>query len=386
MLDFVFHNPTKIIFGKGKISKLGEEIVPYSRRILLVYGEGSIKRNGIYYQVVDILKESGIEYKELSGVKPNPRLDSVREGIKLCREHSLDMVLAVGGGSVIDCAKIIAAGFFYDGDPWDFFTRKAKIEKALPIGAVLTLAATGSEMNGNAVISNDETKAKKGVGSSHLLPKFSILDPLLTCTVPPLQTAAGVADIMSHVFEQYFSANEGAYLQDRIAESVLKTCIHYAPIALKEPENYEARANLMWASTIALNGILSTGKLTDWATHMIEHEVSALYDIAHGVGLAILIPYWMEYVLDEQTVGKFAAYAINVWGVTGNNEWEMAKEGIGKTRAFFKALGLPSRLNEVGIQREDLEIMAEKAVTDEELGRFKKLNRQDVLSILKNAF
>ncbi|SHG68965.1 hypothetical protein SAMN02745221_00757 [Thermosyntropha lipolytica DSM 11003] len=386
MLNFVFHNPGKIIFGQGQIKMLGEEIKKYARRVLLVYGEGSIKRNGIYDEVVKILNDNGIFYAELSGVKPNPRIDSVREGVKLCRENNLELVLAVGGGSVIDCAKIIAAGFYYTGDPWDFFTRQAKVEKALPVGAVLTLAATGSEMNGNAVISNEETREKKGLGSPLLIPKFAVLDPTYTYTVSPLQTAAGVADIMSHVFEQYFSANNDAYLQDRICEAVLKTCIHYAPIACAKPDNYEARANLMWASTLALNGILATGKLTDWATHMIEHEISALYDIAHGVGLAILTPFWMEYVLTEENLAKFVLYAVNVWGIVDKDEKEMADMAIEKTRGFFKALGLPSRLREVGVKEDDLEFMAARAVENGSLGRFKELDKDDVLNILKMAF
>lgn len=386
MLNFVFNNPGKIFFGRGQIEVLGEEIKRYASRVLLVYGEGSIKRNGIYDKVTGILKENGIFYAELPGVKPNPRIDSVREGIKRCRENDLELVLAVGGGSVIDCAKVIAAGFYYDGDPWDFFTRQAKVKKALPVASVLTLAATGSEMNGNAVISNDETREKKGLGSNLLIPRFSILDPSYTYTVSPLQTAAGVADIMSHVFEQYFSSNNDAYLQDRLCEGVLKTCIHYAPIACSKLDDYEARANLMWASSIALNGILSTGKLTDWATHMIEHEISALYDIAHGVGLAILTPFWMEYVMEEKNLDKFVLYAANVWGMVDRDEKEMAGMAIEKTRGFFKALGLPSRLSEVGVKEDDLEFMAARSVENGKLGRFKELDKEDVLNILKMAF
>lgn len=385
MLNFTFENPTRIFFGKGQIKRLGEEVKRYAQRVLLLYGGGSIKANGIYDQVVAALSEGGISYVELGGVKPNPRIDSVREGVRLCRENDLQLVLAVGGGSVIDCAKTIAAGVYYNGDPWDFFIRRARIAQALPVGVVLTLAATGSEMNNNAVISNDETREKKGLSSNLLFPRFAILDPAYTYTVPPLQTAAGVADIMSHVFEQYFSANSDAYLQDRMCEAVLKTCIHYGPIACAEPDNYEARANLMWASTIGLNGILSVGKLTDWATHMMEHEVSALYDVTHGVGLAILTPYWMEYVLDEATVSRFALYARNVWGLTGGDEQELARQGIEKTRSFFKLLGLPATLSEVGVKEDSLELMAERAVGGGTLGRLRKLSKEDVFRILKNA-
>ncbi|QGU00241.1 NADH-dependent butanol dehydrogenase A [Candidatus Syntrophocurvum alkaliphilum] len=386
MLDFTFQNPAKILFGKDQVPKVGKEVKKFSERILLVYGGGSIKRSGLYDEVTQILKENGVHYEELPGVQANPRITSVREGIRLCRENNLDLVLAVGGGSTIDCAKAIACGFYHDGDPWDFFIRKARVTNALPIGVILTLAATGSEMNGNTVINNDDTMDKKGIGSPRLVPKFSILDPTYTFTVPANQTAAGVVDIISHIFETYFSANNDAYLQDRMCEAVIKTCIHYGPIALKEPENYEARANLMWASTVALNGLLSTGKRTDWATHMIEHEVSAIYDMTHGLGLAILTPYWMEYVLDDSTVEKLADYARNVWGVSGQDNYEVAREGIRNTQEFFKSLGLSTTLKEEGVKEESLETMAKKATEYGPLGNFKKLETSDVLEILKKAY
>ena len=386
MLNFVFENPTKILFGKDQLTKLAKEIKKCHQRILLIYGGGSIKKTGLYDQVTAILKENNIFYVEQPGVQVNPRIDSVREGIKLCRENDLGMILAVGGGSVIDCAKTIAAGFYYTGDPWDFFTNTARITDALPVGVVLTLAATGSEMNVNAVINNQETQEKIGIGSRHLIPRFAILDPEFTFTVPPAQTAAGIADIMSHVFEQYFSSNDGAFLQDRMCESVLKTCIHYGPIAIKEPNNYEARANLMWSSTIGLNGLLSTGKATDWATHNIEHELSALYDMTHGLGLAILTPHWMEYVLDETTVKKFAEYARNVWEVQGtDDDFETARQGIKLTRQFFQSLGLGSKLSEQGVTEDSLAGMAAKAASSP-LGRFKKLDQNDVFKILKAAY
>jgi len=386
MLDFNYQVPTRILFGKNKIEKLGKEIRKYARRILLVYGGGSIKRSGLYDKVVNILHEEEIEFYELPGVQPNPRISSVRSGVELCRKNNLELVLAVGGGSTIDCAKIIAAGVYYAGDPWDFFLRKAAITKALPVGTVLTLAATGSEMNGNAVISNEATQEKLGTGSSLLYPAFSILDPQYTFTVSPFQTAAGTADIMSHVFEQYFSVNQGAYLQDRLAEAILKTCIHFAPIALREPENYTARANLMWAGSIALNGLLGTGKITDWATHGIEHEVSAIYDVTHGLGLAILTPHWMRYVLAEDTLGKFCDYARNVWNLPGEDSFALAHQGIEKTALFFKDLGLAGSLKEIGVKESDLEIMAAKATARGSIGNYKKLSKQDVWQILRNAF
>ncbi|NLT20155.1 MAG: iron-containing alcohol dehydrogenase [Syntrophomonadaceae bacterium] len=386
MLNFNLQFPTRIHFGQGKIEELGKEILQYGTRVLMVYGGGSIKRNGLYDQVVQVFNNNGIYYKELSGVQSNPRISSVRDGVAICKEHNIQLVLAVGGGSSIDCAKIIAAGAKYEGDAWDFFTRKARINEALPLGTILTLAATGSEMNGNAVISNEATLQKKGTGSSYLIPQFSILDPVYTYTVPSEQTAAGTADIMSHVFEQYFSPTPGTFIQDRLAEAMLKTCIHYAPIAIAEPINYEARANLMWTGCLALNGLLSAGKRTDWATHDIEHELSALYDITHGLGLAILTPYWMLHVLDEQTAVRLAEYARQVWGISENDEMTAARAGIKKTAAFFRSLGLAGSLKEIGVENKSLQEMAEKAASSRGLGAFKTLHYQDVLEILQAAY
>lgn len=386
MLDFNFQVPTRVLFGKNKIEKLGKEIRKSAQRILLVYGGGSIKRSGLYDTVINILHDEKIDFYELPGVQPNPRIASVHSGVELCRKNNLEMILAVGGGSTIDCAKIIAAGVYYEGDPWDFFLRKAVINKALPVGTILTIAATGSEMNGNAVISNEATQEKLGTGSPLLYPAFSILDPQYTFSVSAFQTAAGTADIMSHVFEQYFSVNQEAYLQDRLAEAVLKTCIKFAPIALREPENYTARANLMWAGSIALNGLLGTGKITDWATHGIEHEISAIYDVTHGLGLAILIPHWMKYVLDKDTLTKFCTYARNVWNLEGEDSFELAHQGIEKTTLFFKDMGLTGSLKEIGVKESDLEIMATKATARGSLGNYRKLYKQDVWQILKKAF
>ncbi|MCY6371871.1 iron-containing alcohol dehydrogenase [Clostridium ganghwense] len=384
MLKFDYSIPTKIHFGKGRIQILARTIKQYGSRVLLTYGGGSIKKNGVYDKIVEILNNNDIPFFELGGIDPNPRLSSVKDGIKICKENNIDFVLAIGGGSVIDCSKIIAAGCYYENDPWDFFTGKARIKEALPIGTILTLAATGSEMNGNAVISNLETEEKLPTAGEVLKPKFSILDPSYTATVPVKQTAAGTVDIMSHAFEQYFSPTEGAFLQDRLAEAVIKTCIKYGPIAINNPEDYEARANLMWASSIALNGLLTYGKFTDWATHGIEHELSAIYDITHGIGLAILTPRWMEYVLDESTVDKFVEYGVNVWGIPmEENKFNTAKKAIEKTKEFFIQLGIPMTLQEVGINEERLEEMAEKATKFRPLGSFKRLKKDDVLQIFK---
>lgn len=385
MLNFNIHFPIRIHFGPGKIEELGKEILSYGNKVLLVYGGGSIKRNGLYDQVLQIFNDNGIDHVELSGVQPNPRISSVRQGVDLCRQHEVQLVLAVGGGSTIDCAKIIAAGVGHDGDAWDFFTRKAKINYALPVGTVLTLAATGSEMNQNAVISNDDTKQKLGTGSPVLIPRFSILDPEYSFTVPPEQTAAGTVDIMSHVFEQYFSPTPGTFIQERLAEAMLKTCIHYGPIAITQPDNYEARANLMWTSSLALNGLLGAGKLTDWATHDIEHEISALYDVTHGLGLAVLTPYWMYYILNEQTAPRLAEYARNVWEIDENEDIKAARAGIKKTAQFFKSMNLAGSLNEIGVEATSLPEIARRATNKRALGAFKKLEYQDVLNILQAA-
>lgn len=386
MLNFDYLIPTKIFFGKDQIQGLVNQISQYGSRILLVYGGGSIKKIGLYDKAVTLLNENHLPFWELSGVDPNPRIESVRKGIVLCREHHIDFVLAIGGGSAIDCAKVIAAGFFYDSDPWDLMIGKAKIEKALPLGTVLTLAATGSEMDPFAVISNPQTHQKIGIPHPSMTPKFSILDPTYTFSVPQNQTAAGTADIMSHVLESYFSKTRSAYLQSRIAEALLKTCITYGPIAMKEPENYEARANLMWASSLAINGLLSYGKERKWSVHPIEHELSAFYDITHGVGLAILTPHWMEYVLDDTTVDAFKDYGINVWGLDPDEDaYHIAHQAIEETKAFFISLGLPTTLRTVNIGEEKLELMANAATKNGSLGEFRPINAQDVLRILKAA-
>ncbi|ACQ52090.1 iron-containing alcohol dehydrogenase [Clostridium botulinum] len=384
MLNFNYSIPTKIFFGKSQISVLGEQIKKYGSRVLLTYGGGSIKKNGIYDKVIKILESNNIEFVELSGIDPNPRVTSVREGVKLCKENNIDFILAVGGGSTIDCSKVIAASYYYEGDPWDIVIKKVKINKALPIGSILTLAATGSEMDAGAVISNIDTNEKIGVGHPFMAPKFSILDPEYTFTVPKNQTAAGTADIMSHIFEAYFSKTKEAYIQNRMAEAILKTCIKYGKVAIKEPENYEARANLMWASSLAINGLLSYGKSEPWSVHPMEHELSAFYDITHGVGLAILTPNWMKYVLGDENVNDFYEYGVNVWDINPEeSKYEVAQKAIEKTREYFIELGIPATLKEVGIGEEKLEQMAEAATRNGTLGEFRPLSTEDVLNIYK---
>ena len=386
MKNFNFYAPTKILFGKNKVNDINKLIPQYGKKVLFAYGGGSIKKSGLYDRIVKNLELGDIPFVELSGIQPNPRITSVREGVRLCRENNLDFILAVGGGSVIDCAKAIAAGAAYEGDAWDFMERNAKVSNPLPIGTVLTLSATGTEMNGNAVISNEDESDKRPMGDDSLRPVFSVLDPSLTFSVNKFQTAAGTVDIMSHIFEQYFTPDQGTYLQDEIAESILRTCIKYGPVALNEPENYEARANLMWASSLALNGLTVTGKLMgDWSTHDMEHQLSAVNDLTHGAGLAILFPNWMEYVLNERTVAKFAQMARNVWEIDDENDMVAAQKGIQAVRSFFNDLGMPSKLSEVGFKKEHIEVMTPKVCKYGPVGTFKRLGPADVEAIYQKA-
>lgn len=383
MENFNFKAYTEMLFGKGQISKLPEVINRYGKNVLLAYGGGSIKRNGIYDNVKELLRDCNII--ELDKIEPNPKIETVRRGVNLCKENDIDVILAVGGGSTIDCAKVVAAGAFYDKDPWDLVTNPEKIDKVLPIVTILTLAATGSEMNGNAVISKMDTNEKLGTASVNMKPQVSILDPEYLYTLPSIQTAAGTADIMSHIFESYFKKTEGAFVQDKFSEGLLETCIKYCPIALKDPRNYEARANLMWASSMALNGLCGSGKPGAWTCHPIEHELSAFYDITHGVGLAIVTPRWMRYILSENTVDKFVDYAINVWKLENNDDkFALANEAIDLTEKFFKDCGIPMTLKEVNIDETHFDEMAKGAVEHGSLAyAYVPLNEDDVKKILE---
>ncbi|TVY10010.1 iron-containing alcohol dehydrogenase [Paenibacillus cremeus] len=386
MNSFRFYNPTQIIFGEGTADTVGQQLASVgAKSVLLIYGGGSIKKSGLYDRVIKQLQEIGAKVVELPGVEPNPRVSTVRKGIELCRSENVDFILAVGGGSVIDAAKAVAVGVPYEGDVWDFLMRKAEIRGALPLGAVLTLSATGSEMNGSAVITDWEHQLKKAFGSIYAYPKFSILDPTLTYTVPADQTVNGAVDMMSHVFEQYFSLTTDTPLQERLCESILQTVIENAELALKEPTNYAARANIMLCGTYALNGgMISVGMQNDWATHMIEHEVSAIYDIAHAAGLAILFPNWMKYVYRER-IDRFVQFAVRVWGVdpNGKSDEEIALAGIQATRDYFSRIGAPARLADLGIGAEHLDQMAKETVRFHPVGSFKKLAEQDVRAILE---
>jgi alcohol dehydrogenase len=384
MQNFTYWNPTKLIFGKNQIEQLKTEIPQYGNKVLLVYGGGSIKRNGLYDQVIAILNDLEAKVFELSGVEPNPRISTARKGVEICKTEGIEFILAVGGGSVIDCTKLIAAGAKYEGDAWDLVVKKAFAHEALPFGTILTLAATGSEMNSGSVITNWETQEKYGWGSPVTFPKFSILDPTNTFTVPKDQTIYGMVDIMSHVFEQYFHIGENTLLQDRFCESTLLTVMEAAPRLVNDLENYELRETILYSGTIALNGSLSMGSRGDWATHNIEHAVSAVYDIPHGGGLAILFPNWMKHTLKENP-SRYKQLAVRVFGVdpTGKSDEEAGLEGIEKLREFWSSIGAPSRLADYEIDDTKLEVMADKAMVNGEFGNFKKLNRTDVLEIYK---
>ncbi|MBN1310383.1 MAG: iron-containing alcohol dehydrogenase [Anaerolineae bacterium] len=388
MENFVFQNPTKIIFGKGTESQVGSEVSQYSKKVLFHYGGGSIKKSGLFDRVIASLTEAGIQYLELGGVKPNPRLSLVHEGIKLCRDNDIEFILAVGGGSVIDSAKAIAVGVPYDGDVWDFYVNKAVAEEALPIGTILTIPAAGSEASIGSVITNEDGWYKRPINYDMLRPKFSILNPALAFTLPKYQVACGAADIMAHIMERYFTNTKDVDLTDRLCEATLKTIINFVPVVLAEPDNYAAWAEIMWAGTVAHNDLLGTGRAEDWASHDIEHELSGIYDVAHGAGLAVIFPAWMKYVY-QHDVKRFAQFATRVWNVD-YSVWapeRAALEGIRRLEDFFRRIGLPTTLNDLGIVDDRFEEMASKATKSDTatLGGFVPLNQQDIVDILAMA-
>ena len=386
MNNFIYNIPTKVYFGENQLENLGKELRKFGRRVLLTYGGGSIKRIGLYDRVIEELRKAEMEVFELSGIEPNPRIESVRKGVEICKNEGIDVLLAVGGGSTIDATKFMAAGACVDHDAWEFFGANAKpIERALPIVTILTLSATGSEMDTAGVISNLETGDKLGRLAPALLPKVSFLDPTLTYSVGKFQTAAGSADIMSHILEVYFNTQKDLFMLDCFMEGMLKTVVKYAPIAVNEPDNYEARANLMWTSSWAINGFINGGKRKAWSCHPMEHELSAVYDITHGLGLAILTPRWMEYCLDETNVDKYVQYGVNVFGIDSTmDKMAIAKESIRLTSEFlFDKLGLQRTFTEVGIKPEDFELMAKKACRYGDIKGFKTLTVDDVINIFK---
>lgn len=385
--DFIYDIPVRIYFGHDQLKNLGSELKKYGKRVLMTYGGGSIKRVGLYDRIVKEIEGAGLELFELSGIEPNPRIGSVRKGVQICKEKNIDVLLAVGGGSTIDATKIMAAGACVDHDPWDFLDlgKQAPIDKALPIITILTLSATGSEMDTAAVISNPETSDKLGRLAPAMLPKASFLDPSNTFSVSSYQTACGAADMLSHIFEVYFNMDDGLYMLDCFMEGLMKTIIRFAPVAMREPENYEARANLMWASSWAINGFINGGRRKAWSCHPMEHELSAIYDITHGLGLAILTPRWMEYCLDDARVNKYVQFGTNVFGIDPSlAPMDIAHMAIDKLSDFlFNTLQLKRTFPEVGIGRENFAIMARKAVNGGTLPGFKPLQQSDVEKIFE---
>ncbi len=385
MNNFVYEIPTKVYFGENQLMYLGGELRKYGKKVLLTYGGGSIKKIGLYDKVLEEIKKAGLELFELSGIDPNPRVASVNAGAEICKKEGIEVLLAVGGGSVLDCTKFIGAANYYEGDAWDILLGKVDIKECLPIITVLTLSATGSEMDNGGVISNPDTQDKIGMGFPAMLPKVSFLDPTLTYTVNRFQTACGAADMLNHILEVYFNMEQDLYMLDTVMEGLMRTIIKYAPIAMKEPENYEARANLMWTSSWAINGFIDGGKSQAWSCHPIEHELSAIYDITHGLGLAILTPRWLEYTLDETTVAKFYQFGTNVFNIDRNlAPMEVAKKSIEKISEFlFETLELQSTLTEISIDDTNFEIMAEKACQNDVIPGFKPLTKQDIINIFR---
>lgn len=384
MHNFTYHNPTRIIFGKDTTDQLAEEIKGYGKNILLVYGGGSIKRSGLYDRVMKQLVEKNVF--ELSGVEPNPRLTTVYKGIQMCRENKVDFILAVGGGSVVDCAKAISIGVPYDGDVWDFWKRKAYPKERVPLGDILTLAATGTEMNGNSVITNWETKEKIGFAGVLLMhPVFSILDPCNTYTVPANQTVNGVCDMLSHLYENYFSHPDDTPLQDGMAETIMKVVFQQVFVAIDKPDDYDARAKLMWAGTLALNNMIPLGMEGDWGCHTIEHVLSAHFDIAHGAGLAIITPAYMKHHCKFYPA-KYRQYTVNVFGIdpAGKSDFEVGMEGIARTKEFFKVMGAPVSLAEVGIGPEHFNRLAREIVKNGPLGNYSKVGYEEMMKIFED--
>jgi len=386
MDSFTFYNPVRLHFGEDALEKLPKELAQYGSKVLVVYGGGSIKRNGVYNAVMEKLQQADKTVFELSGVEPNPRVETARKGIDICKNEGIDLVLAVGGGSVIDCSKLIVAGAKYEGDAWDIVKKKVFIQDALPLGTVLTLAATGSEMNSGSVITNAATEEKLGWGSPAAFPKFSILNPAYTVSVPKNHTVYGMVDMMSHVLEQYFHNTTNTPVTDEMCEGVLRTVLSTAPKLLQNLEDISLRETILLAGTIGLNGFLSIGSRGDWASHNIEHAVSAIYDIPHAGGLAILQPHWMSLNVPVNPE-RFAGLATRVFGVdsTGKTAEEIAYEGIDRLSAFWTSLDAPSRLADYNIDDSKFDQIIEHAMQNGPFGNFNKLQEEDVRTILQNA-
>lgn len=362
MDNFTFYTPTDYIFGRGVESQVGEQSARHlGQKVMIVFGQGSVRRSGLLDSVEKSLTDAGVSFVELGGIQPNPIDIPVYEGIEICRREGVTGILAVGGGSAIDTAKAIAAGVLYDGDFWDFYCGKSVIERALPVGVVLTIPAAGSEGSGNSVITKTNGMRKISIRSPyHLRPRFALMDPELTYTLPPFQTACGVADMMAHIMERYFSPTKEVEITDRVSEGVLMAIIEEAPKVMANPRDYDARANIMWSGTLAHNGICGTGRVEDWTSHGLEHELSALYGVTHGAGLAVVFPAWLTYMANEKPA-KIAQFAHRVFGVKETaDEKTDALEGVGRLRRFFKSLGLPTNFKELGIENPDVDTLVEK--------------------------
>ena len=389
MERFISNVPTRIAFGRGQIEMLPKFIREYGTKVLLVYGGGSIKRTGIYDDAIGLMKKAKITYMDLSGVEPNPQIATVRKGVEICKKEGIEVLVPIGGGSTIDCAKAIAVGAFYDGDAWDLVKNNDLITQALPIISVLTVAATGSEMDSSAVISNAEVQDKAEINAEILYPKYSILDPAYTFTVPAYQTAAGTADIMSHIFEYYFSGADIPDIQADMMDAILKVCIRYGPIAVKEPDNEKARANLMWAASWAINGFIACGNFSSWPCHAMEYQLTNQYHVTHGHGMAIIDVAWMKYILNNKTVKAFCRYAANVFKITEGDPVEIAKQAISQTEKVYESMGLPLSLRSIGAKDlNDIPAMAQKAVEEFGLNDAEdmSLSIEDVTNIYKSCY
>lgn len=390
MINFEFYNPARIIFGKDTESQAGKQISKFGKRVLLHYGGGSVKANGVYDKVVKSLKEEGLFFVELSGVVPNPRLSLVREGIELCKKNNLDFVLAVGGGSVIDSAKAIAAGVRYSGDVWELYMDNSKLAgliEALPVGVVLTIPAAGSESSTASVITNEEGWLKRAINTEVVIPKFAVLNPESSYTLPAYQTACGASDIFAHLMERYFTQEPNVDFTDRLIEANMRTILNNAPLALKNPNDYNVRAEIMWAGAVAHNNLLNTGRIGDWGSHDIEHEISGAYDIAHGAGLSIVFPAWMKYVY-KQNVDKFIQFAMRVFNVdfSFDDKEKIVFEMIERLEDWYVRMGLPIRLSDVNIGSERIREMADKCMVGRtHVGNFQKLKTDDIYEIYKLA-
>lgn len=389
MNNFVFYSPTEFVFGKNTEVQVGALARKYgAQKVMIVYGGGSVVRSGLLDRVKQSLQEAGVAYCEMGGVQPNPIDGKVYEGIQLCRREQVDMMLPVGGGSVIDMAKAIAAGALYDGDFWDFFIGRAKVEKALKVAVVLTIPAAGSEGSGNTVITKTETLQKLGLcAPEHLRPVFSIMNPELTYTLPAYQTACGIADMMAHIMERYFTNTPDVEISDRLCEGTLTAIIKEAYRVKQQPDNYAARANIMWCGTVAHNGICGVGREEDWASHALEHEISAIYDVAHGAGLAVIFPAWMAFMV-EHNPAKIAQFAHRVFDIPKSEDLEeMALAGTARLKHFFRYMGLPVSFKELGIEHPDIDRMLVSLQRNkgELLGNYVKLAMTDCGEIYRLA-